>query len=231
VPSPEAHMSFTGSSHGGSYRGDMPIRSGATVATTTMAMARGALVVLSAGLAIGACSVSPEPSVATARTPTGQPTSAQTQTAPTPSSPGAAHDLTSWVHAQRAWVACLRSNGMTVDDPDANGDVNVQLGPGESKAGGRVGAALSACQTLQVPRPAAVGPTFTAQQIEMFRSYARCMQQNGAPDFPDPQADGSPPKRQPGIQLWDVDTPGARQASAACGHIVGDLGIAGAGLG
>ncbi len=160
-----------------------------------------------------------------------QPTSVQTQTAPTPSSPGAAHDLTSWVHAQRAWVACLRSNGMTVDDPDANGDVNVQLGPGESKAGGRVGAALSACQTLQVPRPAAVGPTFTAQQIEMFRSYARCMQQIGAPDFPDPQADGSPPKRQPGIQLWDGDTPGARQASAACGHIVGDLGIAGAGLG
>lgn len=179
--------------------------------------------------ALGACTTSTEPTVATARSSGGS-SAIQTSTGGSPAS-SAVHDLTGWIQAQRDWVSCLREHGLNVKDPDPTGEVDLMLGPGQDKADPKVSGALQACASRQLPRPASARATLTPEQVATFRAYARCMQQNGAPDFPDPSPDGSPPQRQPGVVLWDSSTPGARQAAVACASIIGDPATAGPGQG
>jgi hypothetical protein len=103
-------------------------------------------------------------------------------------------------------VRCIREHGAP-----GMPDVRVQNGhviqPDENSADNatkqNVDAALQACQKEKdrIP-PAALGDGSdssskkagpTAADVPKLRQFAKCMRENGLPDFPDPKADGSFP--------------------------------------
>jgi hypothetical protein len=137
--------------------------------------------------------------------------------------PNATDEVTAYVDGMRAWVTCLRGEGLDVSDPDPTGTVTF---PGDSaalKSDPKFAAAQEKCASLLPTVPEKVEemrrPEMTPEEIEVRLQYARCMQQNGAPDFPDPGSDGYTPRDR---EQWNQDSAGARQAARACASIIGD---------
>ena len=59
-------------------------------------------------------------------------------------------------------------------------------------------------------------PKLDAEQLEKMRTYARCMRENGVPDFPDPQPEGGLRiERGPNSGI-DPDSQAFKSAQAAC---------------
>jgi hypothetical protein len=86
------------------------------------------------------------------------------------------------------FAQCMRENGMTwFEDPapDQRG-VRIKIPQGQDKA--KVDAALEACKKF-MPN-GGEPPKLDAAAIERARQMAKCMRENGVPDFPDPSADG-----------------------------------------
>ncbi|WP_406133659.1 hypothetical protein [Streptomyces zaomyceticus] len=126
-----------------------------------------------------------------------------------------------YVEGRRAWVKCLRENGIDAPDPDANGQV--ELGDaGALKKNPTFIKASQKCAPLSPPVPKEIerrlAPKLTPEQIRTQFAYASCMQKNGAPDFPDPEPDGNVY----GDVQWDSTTAAAKQAARACAPIIGD---------
>ncbi len=108
----------------------------------------------------------------------------------------------------REAVECFRDNGVpTIPDPILEGGrltfpdgVEAQI---EAQYPQQVlDAAQQACQHIidRLPQPAVGGEPNTEdanplgpEEIEARRRFAECMRENGVPDWPDPQADGSWP--------------------------------------
>ncbi|MER5948277.1 hypothetical protein ABT127_19705 [Streptomyces sp. NPDC001904] len=137
----------------------------------------------------------------------------------TAASRGASSELGDYVEAQRAWVKCLRGAGLDAPDPDAKGKVDL----GDQSKWKRDPKALAAqekCADLSVPVPDSVEkaqqPELSKAEIAKNRKYARCMQDNGASDFPDTDAGGH-------FQdvTWDSTSAGAKRATRACASIIG----------
>ncbi|WP_258395316.1 MULTISPECIES: hypothetical protein [unclassified Streptomyces] len=135
------------------------------------------------------------------------------------SSPGASGELADYVEAQRTWVRCLRGAGVDAPDPDAKG--RVDLGdPSRWKRDPKALAAQEKCADLSVPVPDSVEkaqqPELSKAEIARNEEYARCMQDNGAPDFPDTDASGH-------FQdvVWDSASAGAKRATRACASVIG----------
>jgi hypothetical protein len=174
-----------------------------------------ALAALAACALVGltGCGGAKDPQVASAAS--GRPV--VTTTAP------AANEVSAYIEAMRAWANCLRGEGIEVTDPDPTGQVTFPGDPAALKADPKFLAAQTKCKSLQPPVPESVlhlrQPKLTAAQIDEMRQYARCMQQNGAPDFPDPGADGYPAR---GATTWNQTSAGAQKATQACAHIIGD---------
>lgn len=130
-------------------------------------------------------------------------------------------DVAAYLEAMRGWVKCLRDQGIDVSDPDPTGVVTFPGDPATQMSDPKIVAAQQKCASVEPAVPEAIidlrKPKLTAEQIETTRRYARCMQQNGAPDFPDPRADGYLPRD----KQWDQAAPGAQQAARACASIVG----------
>ncbi|MFF0017814.1 hypothetical protein [Streptomyces sp. NPDC005374] len=130
-------------------------------------------------------------------------------------------DVSAYVEAQRAYVKCLRDNGIDAPDPDARG--NVDFGGGGKllalKKNPKFRTATEKCAEFQVAVPESVEngnqPSLSAEQVEVKREYAACMQKNGAADFPDPGSDGL------GQGEWDQTSASAKRAIRICGPIVG----------
>lgn len=141
--------------------------------------------------------------------------------------------VTAYVESVRAFVTCLRVEGVKVTDPDAKGSFTFEGDLALLKKDEKFVAAQEQCGDLLPPVPAGLRdkPVRTAEQIEMARQYAKCMRQNGAPDFPEPSPDGYHPDRVSGKTTWNQDTEGARRATRACASIVGDPGVLGEGNG
>ncbi|WP_064741861.1 hypothetical protein [Hamadaea tsunoensis] len=142
----------------------------------------------------------------------------------TPTASAAPADvLAQFIEAQRAWVACLRGEGVKVADPDPTGDVHFEGDPKVFKVDPKFQQAQRKCQSLSVPMPMellrARLPKLTPEEIERAGRYARCMRENGAPDFPDPDPDGYFLGSGDGKPDWNQDTPGALKATAACESI------------
>jgi hypothetical protein len=98
----------------------------------------------------------------------------------------------------RKFAACMRENGIDMPDPEVDGEgrVRVQIGGGGAEAGGgtppdreKFEAAQKACK--QYLPNGGEPPKMDPEQVEQARQFAKCMRENGVPDFPDPQADGS----------------------------------------
>jgi hypothetical protein len=90
--------------------------------------------------------------------------------------------------AQIKYSRCMREQGMTwFPDPDNDGNMSVRIPPGLDEK--KFDAAQKACQKFSPDggRPHQANP----EDIERGRQLAKCMRENGVPDFPDPKADGS----------------------------------------
>ncbi|MFE3905575.1 hypothetical protein ACFXPY_36140 [Streptomyces sp. NPDC059153] len=128
-------------------------------------------------------------------------------------------ELAGYVEGQRKWVECLRDEGFDIPDPDSRGRVDF----GDNSKWKRDPKALRAqekCASLSLPIPESVlkeqQPELSEEEIGKNRRYAKCMQEHGAPDFPDTGTDGhfqeSP---------WDSASAGAKRAARACAPIIG----------
>jgi hypothetical protein len=106
---------------------------------------------------------------------------------------GPADPIAQYVESRRAWVKCLREAGMEVSDPDAKGRVAMS---GADKRNPTVVAAQQKCRNLSVAIPDGIEeqPTFTAEEIQYRRNYAKCMRQYGVTNFADPDATGNWPE-------------------------------------
>jgi len=181
------------------------------------------LVLAVTGLALAGCgSPHQEPQVASAGgTPTASVTTA------------AADVVAAYLEGVRAYVTCLRAEGLKVTDPDPRGKIEFEGDLKLLKADPKFAAAQQKCSSLLPPVPAGLQdrPVKTAAQIEVTRRYAACMRENGAPDFPDPGPDGYFPDRSAGEPTWDQTSDGARRATRTCATIIGDPSSTGPGQG
>lgn len=128
-------------------------------------------------------------------------------------------ELADYVDAQRKWVDCLREAGLDAPDPDAHGKVDL----GDQSKWKRDPKALKAqekCADLSVPVPDSVEkaqqPELSKDEIRKNEEYATCMQEHGAPDFPD--TDDSGHFRD---VTWDSTSAGAKRATRACASVIG----------
>jgi hypothetical protein len=84
----------------------------------------------------------------------------------------------------RDFARCMRENGVPMEDPK---DGRIQIG-GKGIGRERMEKATRACKEFQPP---AMGRAKADPGVaESMRKFARCMRENGVPEFPDPQPDG-----------------------------------------
>ena len=89
---------------------------------------------------------------------------------------------------QREFAKCMRENGVEMPDPEpGQGGIRIQRKPGDDP--GKTEAAMEKCRTF-LPN-GGEGMKLDAEQIEQVRQMAKCMRENGVPNFPDPNADGT----------------------------------------
>jgi hypothetical protein len=141
---------------------------------------------------------------------------------------GGGDDVAAYVQAQREYVKCLRENGVDAPDPDDKG--NIDFGDNRAlKKDAKFQAATEKCADHLAAVPESIEKDnqskLTAEQIKVKQQYAKCMQENGAADFPDPGPDGL------GQGDWDQSSAGAKRAIRICGPIVGVPESAGPGKG
>lgn len=134
---------------------------------------------------------------------------------------GGKDEVAAYVEARRAWVTCLRENGIDAPDPDANGQVDL----GDAAALKKNPTFLKASQKCSSLSPAVpeeverrLAPKLTPEQIRKQFDFADCMQKNGAPDYPDPHPDG----HVYGDHPWNSTTAAAKQAARTCRPIIGE---------
>jgi hypothetical protein len=115
---------------------------------------------------------------------------------------------------------CMRANGVP-DFPDPeDGRLMLRAGPGgiDPNAPG-FAEAQEACKELAPSGPAAGGAQADAMEARVLE-YARCMRENGVPEFPDPKVDGGRVQmRLPqGVQ---EDSPAFQRAQSECQELLG----------
>ncbi|MCD0453269.1 hypothetical protein LO762_29410 [Actinocorallia sp. API 0066] len=154
-------------------------------------------------LLAAACGSAETPGVATA---------GNTPSASTAASQGSAE--TNERDAHLAFAACMRENGVPMEDPEfgPGGGVSIKIdGSGVGKD--VVDAAEDTCRKLLPSGGAMAKPN--PEQLAEMREMSRCMRENGVPNFPDPSPDG-------GIQLTpetgvNPSDPAFKAAEAKCG--------------
>jgi len=102
--------------------------------------------------------------------------------------PGATPAATASPEDGRAFAACMRENGVDVPDPEPGkplGKGGVAIEAGKDK----LMPALEACRHFMPKGGENTKPS--PEQLEQQRQFAACMRENGVPDFPDPDPDGS----------------------------------------
>lgn len=135
------------------------------------------------------------------------------------------------------FAACMRDNGVDIQDPTVDANGNVQFGGFRGAGDGTVDR-----ETLQAARDACQdqldgvvlgfrgeAPDLTEMQ-DMFVEYAACMRENGY-DMPDPDfssfgpgGDGQPGQGGGPFASIDPDDPDFAAAQQVCQDILGDFG-------
>jgi hypothetical protein len=141
-----------------------------------------------------------DPAVATAQEGDVQPSASP--------SASASHDP----DAPLKFARCMRENGITwFPDPTAGGKMTVNVPKGFDPK--KMDAAQEACKKFMPDGGAPNKPS--AEDLEQARQMAKCMRENGLPNFPDPNPDGGmsiDTKKlgtEPGSPAW-------KKAEAAC---------------
>jgi hypothetical protein len=91
---------------------------------------------------------------------------------------------------QREFAKCMRENGVPDfpdPEPGEGGGFRVRMPKGIDRP--KVEAAMEQCRHLMPNGGKAI--KLDPEQVEQVRQLAKCMRENGVPDFPDPGADGS----------------------------------------
>jgi hypothetical protein len=92
----------------------------------------------------------------------------------------------------RRFAECMRGEGIDMPDPEIGegGKVGIRIGTGGGQEPDKqkVAAAMEKCRHL-MPNKGEPKP-LSPEDLARAREHARCMRENGIPDFPDPQPDG-----------------------------------------
>jgi hypothetical protein len=137
---------------------------------------------LAAGLALalGGCDRDSGGGIATAR--------GAGATGGVPASAGPSAPATDPDERALQFARCLRDHGLDAPDPGEGGPVKIR--PGTTVDKKRLSAAYEACRPFAPPdSPKARG--LTPAEVDQVRQFAVCLRDNGVPDWPDPEPDGS----------------------------------------
>jgi hypothetical protein len=165
---------------------------------------------LLAVLTLAACTGSPGPSVATAgNTPEGR------MEAPSADPQERA----------RQFVACMRANGVEIDESSGagrGGRIAVPTGAPE------VETAMEKCR-IYLPDGGEPGQ-LSPDDIERHRLYAKCMRENGVPEYPDPNPATGVTELGSDLSQKMKNDPSFLAASEACRSVLGSPGAATPGM-
>ncbi|MEO3747156.1 hypothetical protein [Plantactinospora sp. B5E13] len=100
---------------------------------------------------------------------------------------------------QREFARCMRENGVEMPDPEPGKGPRIRLGGNVDPE--KAQAAMEQCRHLLPNGGKALD--LSPEQIERMREMAKCMRENGVPDFPDPNPDGSLDLKSLGLKLDD----------------------------
>lgn len=85
----------------------------------------------------------------------------------------------------RKFAQCMRGEGVDMPDPGAEGMAAMPaLDPKDSAAMKKMNAAVEKCREF-LPN-GGEAPKASAEDLAKAREYAKCVRENGLPDFPDP---------------------------------------------
>jgi hypothetical protein len=137
------------------------------------------------------------------------------------------------------WAQCMRSHGINVPDPDANGRITVRATAGSGDTGTSTQAqgpddpafqaAQNACKQYQ-PAGAQGNGRPSQQQIDAMTKFAQCMRDHGIP-MQDPQVSNG------GVRIGSTggsdtvkpDSDQFKAAQTACQHFLGQAAPKGSG--
>lgn len=120
---------------------------------------------------------------------------------------------------QLAFSRCMRDNGVDMPDPKQGPDGSIAIGAaGAGQDDGKWEAAWEKCRAKL---PNGGTHSLSPQEREKQLAFAKCMRDNGIPDYPDPGADGLPagklPLPQPSDPGYDAAMAQFQQAGEKCG--------------
>ncbi|MQA73434.1 MAG: hypothetical protein GEU88_03610 [Solirubrobacterales bacterium] len=119
---------------------------------------------------------------------------------------------------------CMRENGVSEFPDPVNGRIQLRVTPGNGldPNSPEWQAAQEACQDL-APAGAEGGGAPNPEMEAAALEYAKCMRENGVPEFPDPDVSGGGVRMQlpPGVA---GDSPQFQAAQQACDEILSGLG-------
>jgi len=150
-------------------------------------------------------------SAACARTGAKDPQVASAQTAKPKASASASTAATDDPDAPLKFAQCMRAHGISWFPDPNSGKTSIMIPKGQDKT--KFETAQEACKQYMPNGGDMHKPT--AEELEQARTMAKCMRENGIPNFPDPNPDGGmsiDPKKlgaQPGDPVW-------KKAEAAC---------------
>ncbi len=116
----------------------------------------------------------------------GDPTVASAQSGPASANPSASTSTSEDPDAPLKFSQCMRENGMTWFPDPANGKMSIKVPKNVKKED--FDKAQQACRKY-APN-GENGPAPSAADLEKVRQMAKCMRENGVPNFPDPGPKG-----------------------------------------
>ena len=140
-----------------------------------------------------------------ARTGTNDPQVASAQTSNPKASASAAATPSDDPDAPLKFARCMREHGLPWFPDPSNGKMSVSIPKGTDQK--KVEAAHEACKQYLPDGGTMHRPS--AEDLDQMRGMAKCMRENGIPNFPDPKPDGGlmiDPKKLgtgPGDPTWD----------------------------
>jgi hypothetical protein len=116
----------------------------------------------------------------------------------------------------RAYAKCMRANGVDMPDPNGDGVAGMPAMKAGSPELKKMEAASEKCREL-LPADTGERTKVSPEDLEKSRALARCIRENGLPDFPDPDPETGAVSVDPGVTL---DRDKMTKAGEKCGGMI-----------